>query len=58
MDGAAQAVRARQLAPGAVPTRPLALAAIPSLDTSFCELQNGGSPILSVAAVGTDLVHL
>ena len=58
LDGATQAFRARQLAPGAVPARPLALAAIPSLDTWFCELQNGGSPILSMAAIGTDSGYL
>ena len=65
MDSTARATLARQLAPEAVPAPLLASAAIPSLDTSRCKLQNGGSPFLSAAAVdpihgrrGTDLVTL
>ena len=65
MDGAARATLARQIAPEAVPARLLASAAIPSLDTSRCKLQNGGSPFLSTATVdpihdhrGTNLVTL
>ena len=56
--GAAKATSARQLALGAVPTRPLAPAVIPSHATLPCKLQRGGSPESLSGRRGTDLDEL
>ena len=58
MVGAAKATSARQLALGAVPTRPLAPAVIPSHATLPCKLQRGGSPESLSGRRGTDLDKL
>ena len=56
--GAAKATSARQLALGAVPTRPLAPAVIPSHATLPCKLQRGGSLESLSGRRGTDLDEL
>ena len=54
MDGAARATAARQLASGAVQAYLRARPLVPVAATTSCRLENGGSPFLSTAAVGTD----
>ena len=54
MNGAARATAARQLASGAVQAYPRARPLVPVAATTSCRLENGGSPFLSTAAVGTD----
>ena len=56
--GAAKATSPRQLALGAVPTRPLAPAVIPSHAMLPYKLQRGGSPESLSVRRGTDLDEL